>query len=128
MQCTLRGIFQEHLRGTRSVIGCPAYVHRAAHWSSRCRTAELGGHVRRCPEGHVERVIYTTNALESVNARLRKITKTRGPFPSDEAASKLIWLAVPNITAKWSHAAHGWKATMNQFAILYRDRFTRPQA
>jgi len=76
----------------------------------------------------VRRVIYTTNALESVNARLRKIIKTRGHFPSDEAASKLIWLALRNITAKWSHAAHDWKEAMNQFAILYQDRFTRPQA
>ena len=76
----------------------------------------------------VRRVIYTTNSIESVNARLRKIIKTRGHFPSDEAASKLIWLALRNITAKWSHAAHDWKAAMNQFAILYQDRFTRPQA
>lgn len=76
----------------------------------------------------VRRVIYTTNALESVNARLRKIIKTRGHFPSDEAAGKLIWLALRNITAKWNHAAHDWKQAMNQFAILYQDRFTRPQA
>jgi len=76
----------------------------------------------------VRRVIYTTNSIESVNARLRKIIKTRGHFPSDDAASKLIWLALRNITAKWSHAAHDWKAAMNQFAILYQDRFTRPQA
>ena len=75
----------------------------------------------------VRRVIYTTNALESVNARLRKIIKTRGHFPSDEAASKLIWLALRNITAKWSKASHDWKTAMNQFAILYEDRFTRPQ-
>ncbi len=75
----------------------------------------------------VRRVIYTTNAIESVNARLRKIIKTRGHFPSDDAASKLIWLALRNITAKWSQAARDWKAAMNQFAILYQDRFTRPQ-
>ena len=73
----------------------------------------------------VRRVIYTTNAIESVNARLRKIIKTRGHFPSDDAASKLIWLALNNITAEWSRAAHNWKAAMNQFAILYGDRFTR---
>ena len=72
----------------------------------------------------VRRVIYTTNALESVNARLRKIIKTRGHFPSDEAASKLIWLALSNITADWGRAAHDWKEAMNQFAILYEDRFT----
>src|SRR5665213_2913399 len=54
----------------------------------------------------VRRVIYTTNAIESVNARLRKIIKTRGHFPSDDAATKLIWLALRNITADWSRAAH----------------------
>ena len=69
--------------------------------------------------------IYTTNSIESVNARLRKIIKTRGHFPSDDAASKLIWLALRNITADWSRAAHNWKEAMNQFAILYLDRFTR---
>jgi putative transposase len=73
----------------------------------------------------IRRVIYTTNAIESINARLRKIIKTRGHFPSDEAASKLIWLALRNITADWGRAAHNWKAAMNQFAILYQDRFTR---
>ena len=76
----------------------------------------------------VRRVIYTTNSIESVNARLRKIIKTRGHFPSDEAASKWIWLALRNITTKWTKASHDWKAAMNQFAILYQDRFTRPQA
>ncbi len=74
----------------------------------------------------VRRVIYTTNAIESVNARLRKIIKTRGHFPTDDAAAKLIWLALRNITADWSRATHNWKAAMNQFAILYEDRFTRP--
>jgi putative transposase len=75
----------------------------------------------------VRRVIYTTNSLESVNARVRKIIKTRGHFPSDEAAGKLIWLALRNITAQWSRAAHDWKMAMNQFAILYQDRFMQPQ-
>ena len=76
----------------------------------------------------VRRVIYTTNAIESVNARLRKIIKTRGHFPSDEAASKLIWLALRNITAAWGRGIFSWKPAMNQFAILYQDRFTRSQA
>jgi len=71
----------------------------------------------------IRRVIYTTNALESVNARVRKIIKTRGHFPSDDAASKLIWLALRNITAAWSQAARHWKEAMNQFAILYAERF-----
>ena len=73
----------------------------------------------------IRRVIYTTNAIESVNARLRKIIKTRGHFPSDDAASKLIWLALRNITTDWGKAAHHSKEAMNQFAILYAERFTR---
>jgi transposase-like protein len=72
----------------------------------------------------VRRVIYTTNALESVNARVRKIIKTRGHFPNDDAAIKLIWLALRNITASWGKAANYWHLAMNQFAILYEDRFT----
>ena len=80
----------------------------------------------------IRRVIYapkevplgdTTNPIESINARLRKIIKTRGHFPSDDAASKLIWLALRNITADWGRAAKDWKEAMNQFAILYAERF-----
>ncbi|OAI58478.1 transposase, partial [Ralstonia solanacearum] len=74
----------------------------------------------------VRKVIYTTNAIENINAQLRKIIKTRGHFPTDDAATKLIWLALRNITAGWSRAAHDWKQAMNQFAILYADRFVRP--
>jgi len=72
----------------------------------------------------VRRVLYTTNAIESVNARLRKIIKTRGHFPSDAAATKLIWLALRNITTTWTRSDIHWKAAMNQFAILYGQRFT----
>ena len=76
----------------------------------------------------VRKVVYTTNAIESINARLRKIIKTRGHFPSDDAATKLIWLALRNITADWGRAAQDWKLAMNQFAILYEDRFTKAAA
>ena len=72
----------------------------------------------------VRRVLYTTNAIESVNARLRKILKTRGHFPNDAAATKLLWLALRNITATWTRADIHWKEAMNQFAILYGQRFT----
>lgn len=58
--------------------------------------------------------------------RLRKIIKTRGHFPSDDAATKLIWLALRNITADWGRAAKEWRDAMNQFAILYEERFTQP--
>ena len=73
----------------------------------------------------VRRAICTNNSIASVNARLRKIIKTRGHFPSDDAASKLIWLALRNITADWGRAAHNWTMAMNQLAVCYRDRFTR---
>src|SRR5918995_6572210 len=74
----------------------------------------------------VRRVIYTTNALESLNARVRKIIKTRGHFPNDDAATKLIWLALRNISAAWSRSSPAWRPAMNQFAILYEDRFLDP--
>lgn len=74
----------------------------------------------------IRRVIYTTNALESVHAQLRKIIKTRGHFPNDDAATKLIWLVLRNITAKWERGATFWKRAMRQFALLYEDRFTAP--
>ena len=76
----------------------------------------------------IRRMIYTTNAIESVHASLRKIIKTRDHFPSDDAASKLIWLALRNITAKWAMPARNWKLAMNQFAILYSNRFLRSAA
>jgi putative transposase len=74
----------------------------------------------------VRRVIYTTNALESVHAQLRKIIKTRGHFPNDDAATKLLWLALRNITAEWGRSAPHWRAAILQFAILYEGRFTMP--
>jgi putative transposase len=77
-------------------------------------------------EPAIRRVLYTTNALESVHAGLRKIIKTRGHFPTDEAATKLIWLALRNILRGRSKAANHWHSAMNQFAILYEDRFTAP--
>jgi transposase-like protein len=75
---------------------------------------------------HVRRIIYTTHAIESVNSQLRKIIKTRGHFPTDEAAIKLLWLAIRNITLQWGTPTHYWTAAMRQFAILYEERFTRP--
>jgi len=76
----------------------------------------------------VRRVIYTTNALESIHSRVRKIIKTRGHFPTDEAAIKLIWLALRNITAEWVLPTRQWHAAMRQFAVLYEERFTVPRA
>ena len=66
----------------------------------------------------IRRTLYTTNALENVNRHIRKVTKTRGQFPNDDAALTLIWLAVRNLTARWKRGARHWKLAMNQFAIL----------
>ncbi|WP_175236761.1 IS256 family transposase, partial [Achromobacter mucicolens] len=74
----------------------------------------------------IRKVIYTTNAIESINAQLRRAVKTRGHFPSDEAATKLLWLVLRNITGAWGSATHDWKAAMNQFAVIYAERFTDP--
>ncbi|MGF6371620.1 transposase-like protein [Paraburkholderia sp. RAU6.4a] len=64
----------------------------------------------------IRKVIYTTNTIKIINSQLRKIIKTRGHFPTDDAATKLICLALRNITADWGRAAKDWKAAMNQFA------------
>ena len=56
---------------------------------------------------------------------MRKIIKTRGHFPSDDAAIKLLWLALRNILADKVRSARQWKAAMNQFAVMYGERFTR---
>ena len=75
----------------------------------------------------VRKLIYTTNAIESLHMRLRKIIKTRGHFPTDEAASKLLWLAIQNATKTTVRSAHAWHEAMNHFAIFFGERFTHPQ-
>jgi putative transposase len=75
----------------------------------------------------VRRVIYTTNIIESLHMQLRKIIKNRGHFPSDEAATKLLWLALRNITNGKVRSTREWSAAMNQFAVLYGDRFINPK-
>jgi putative transposase len=70
----------------------------------------------------IRKVIYTTNAIESLNMSLRKVTKARGSFPNDEAVFKLLYLALRNIAKKWTMPAHDWKAALNRFAIVYENR------
>ena len=70
----------------------------------------------------IRKVIYTTNAIESLNMSLRKVTKARGSFPSDEAVSKLLFLALRNIAKKWTLPIRDWKAALNRFAIIYENR------
>lgn len=70
----------------------------------------------------IRKVIYTTNAIESLNMSLRKVTKARGSFPHDEAVSKLLYLALRNIAKKWTKPLAGWKDALNRFAIIYENR------
>jgi transposase-like protein len=70
----------------------------------------------------VRRIIYTTNAIESVNMSLRKITKNRGAFPSDEALLKLFYLALNNIAKKWAMPVQNWKPVLNRFTIQFGER------
>jgi len=78
----------------------------------------------------IRKMIYTTNAIESVNMQIRKIIKTRGHFPSEEAARKLIYLALRNLTAKWKRPNPCWSEAARELAITYGERFTatRPPA
>jgi putative transposase len=72
----------------------------------------------------IRKAIYTTNAIESVNMTLRKVIKNHRSFPTDDAAMKVIYLAMENIAKKWTMPIKDWKAALNCFAIAYEDRFT----
>ena len=72
----------------------------------------------------IRKVIYTTNAIESVNMSLRKLTKNRGSFPSDEALTKLFYLALRNISQKWTMPIRDWKAALTRFTIQFGDRIS----
>ncbi len=72
----------------------------------------------------IRKVIYTTNAIESVNMSLRKITKNRSSFPSDEALLKLFYLALQNISRKWTTPIRDWKAALTRFTIQFEEQMT----
>ena len=74
----------------------------------------------------IRKVIYTTNAIESVNMSLRKITKNRGSFPSDDALVKLFYLALNNISKKWTMPIRDWKAALTRFTIEFEERMPKP--
>jgi len=69
----------------------------------------------------IRKVIYTTNAIESLNHSLRKILNSRGAFPTDEAVTKLIFLAMRNIAKKWTRPIRDWKAALHQFALVFPE-------
>ena len=70
----------------------------------------------------IRKAIYTTNAIESLNRSLGKVTKNRGSFPNDESALKLLYLALRNISKKWTMPIRKWEQALNQFAILFSGR------
>ena len=69
------------------------------------------------------KILYTTNAIESLHSQVRKAIRNKGHSPSDEAATKLMYLALRNITAKWNKPPRAWHAAKAQFAIQFGDRF-----
>ena len=71
----------------------------------------------------IRKVIYTTNAIESLNRSLRKVIKTKGAFPNDAAILKIFYLALANIAKKWTMPIWDWKAALSQFAIRFAGRF-----
>jgi len=75
----------------------------------------------------IRKVIYTTNAVESLHMSLRKVIKNRGSFPSEDSALKLLYLALRNASAKWQ-TIQGWREALNQFEILYGDRVRKALA
>ena len=70
----------------------------------------------------IRKVIYTTNAIESLNASLRKVTKNRWSFPTDEPVMKVLYLALHQLSKKWTMPIRDWKQAMGQFIILFGDR------
>ncbi len=70
----------------------------------------------------IRKAIYTTNAIESVNMSLRKVTKNRGSFPNDESMIKLLYLALQNISKKWTMPIRNWRSALNQFSIMFEER------
>ena len=70
----------------------------------------------------IRKVIYTTNAIESLNYTLRRMLKTRGSFPNDDSILKILYLAINRVSKKWTMPIRNWKAALNQFVILFGDR------
>jgi putative transposase len=74
----------------------------------------------------IRKAIYTTNAIESVNSVIRKFTRNRKIYPSEESALKNVYLAIREASAKWTMPIHHWKQALNHFAILFENRMPKP--
>jgi transposase-like protein len=87
-------------------------------WSSRWE--DLNEFFNYPPE--IRKAIYTTNAIESLNFQLRKVTKNRSSFPNDDAILKIMYLAIKNTSVKWTMPIRDWGMALNQFAVYFGDR------
>ena len=90
---------------------CPGWSH---HTLGPCRSQ---------PNVGTGIVIPVTNAIEALNAKLRRAVKIRGHFPNDEAATKLIYLVLRQTAAEWKMSPREWGEAKTQFAIMFEDRF-----
>jgi transposase-like protein len=93
----------------------------------RITRSQKNGLLKQLTKALVERalqaeMIYTTNAIESVNMSLRKVTKSRGSFPNDESVMKLFYLALQNISKKWTMPLRDWKPALNRFTIQLEEK------
>ena len=71
----------------------------------------------------VRRIVYTTNAIEALNSKLRRAVRTRGHFPSDDAAAKLLYLVLNHAAADWKRPPREWSEAKTQFAVMFKERF-----
>jgi putative transposase len=88
---------------------------------AKSRTRSL--QARRRDLGIAKAVFTDESSIKSLNMSLRKIIKNRGHFPSDDTATKLMYLALRNVANKWTVPPRPWKQALNQFAVLFQDRF-----
>jgi putative transposase len=78
--------------------------------------------------GEVRRILYTTNAIEALNAKLRRAVRARGHFPNDDAATKLLFLVLNRAEKEWTMPPREWAMAKAQFAVIFDERFTRAMA
>lgn len=76
----------------------------------------------------VRRIVYTTNAIEALNAKLRRAVRARGHFPNDDAAAKLLFLVLNRAEKEWTMPPREWAVAKAQFAVIFGERFTRAMA
>lgn len=96
------------------------YPSSVASW--RNNWTQLATYFKYPPE--IRKIIYTTNSIENFNRQLRKVTKTRTIFPTDDALFKILYLAMCDITEKWTGAGWNWGQTLDQLCIYFGDRIT----